>query len=124
MPIYTPKTSRTEFQGGKNILASEHFTFIEAGATLDGAKFGATYVEVGTAIAQDETTGKWVPFVDADVAKYVDFGILNVDWNSDGVHDGIVGEVLTRGAVYDARLVGATDAFKEKTPIRYVKEIV
>ncbi|EUJ44400.1 hypothetical protein [Paenilisteria rocourtiae] len=124
MPIYTPKQSRTGFQGGKNILASEHFTFIEAGATLDGTKFGDTHVEVGTAIAQDETTGKWVPFVDADVDKYVDFGILNVDWNSDGVNDGIVGEVLTRGAVYDARLVGATDAFKEKTPIRYVKEIV
>ncbi|MBC1286877.1 hypothetical protein HB818_14020 [Listeria booriae] len=124
MPIYTPKQSRSEFKGGKNILASEHFTFIEAGATLDGAKFGATYVEVGTAIAQDKTSGKWVPFVDADVAKYNDFGILNVDWNSDGVHDGIVGEVLTRGAVYDARLVGATDTFKENTPIRYVKEIV
>lgn len=47
MPIYTPKTSRTDFKGGKNILASEHFTFIEGGATLDAAKIGSGYVPVG-----------------------------------------------------------------------------
>lgn len=125
MPIYTPKTSRTAFQGGKNILASEHFTFIEAGATLDGVKLGAGYVPVGQAIAQDAETGKWVKFVDADADSYADFGILNVDYNCDGVNDGVAGEVITRGSVYDAKLVGATAAFKAKTPeIRYVKEIV
>ncbi|EPD9051496.1 hypothetical protein ACSFMY_002285 [Listeria monocytogenes] len=122
MPIYTPSQSRTEFKGGKNILASEHFTFIEAGATLDATKFGKGYVEVGQAIAQDSTTGKWVKFVAADVANYADFGILNVDWDCDGENDGIVGEVITRGSVYDAKLVGATKEFKEKTTeIRYVK---
>ncbi|HAA6369466.1 hypothetical protein HCA33_05565 [Listeria seeligeri] len=125
MPIYTPKTSRTEFKGGKNILASEHFTFIEGGATLDAAKIGAGYVPVGQAIAQDTATGKWTKFVAADIATYADFGILNVDWNSDGVNDGIAGEVITRGSVYDAKLVDVTPEFKEKTTeIRYVKEIV
>ncbi|EAH0648884.1 hypothetical protein D4V80_01500 [Listeria monocytogenes] len=89
MPIYTPKTSRTDFKGGKNILASEHFTFIEGGATLDAAKIGSGYVPVGQAIAQDATTGKWTKFVAADIATYADFGILNVDWNCDGVNDGI-----------------------------------
>ncbi|EHR3622596.1 hypothetical protein [Listeria seeligeri] len=125
MPIYTPKMSRTEFKGGKNILASEHFTFIEGGATLDAAKIGAGYVLVGQAIAQDATTGKWTKFVAADIATYADFGILNVDWNCDGVNDGIAGEVITRGSVYDAKLVDVTPEFKEKTTeIRYVKEIV
>ncbi len=127
MPIYTPKTSRTDFKGGKNILASEHFTFIEAGATLDATKFGAKYVEVGTAVAQNATSGKWEPFKEGTEeapANYADYGILNVDWNSDGVNDGVVGELITRGSVYEAKLVGVTDAFKEKTPeIRYVKEI-
>ncbi|CUL45330.1 hypothetical protein E1Z16_11035 [Listeria monocytogenes] len=125
MPIYTPKTSRTDFKGGKNILASEHFTFIEGGATLDAAKIGSGYVPVGQAIAQDATTGKWTKFVAADIATYADFGILNVDWNCDGVNDGIAGEVITRGSVYDAKLVDVTPEFKEKTTeIRYVKEIV
>ncbi|EOG8854280.1 hypothetical protein ACLKJ6_001490 [Listeria monocytogenes] len=125
MPIYTPKKSRTDFKGGKNILASEHFTFIEGGATLDAAKIGSGYVPVGQAIAQDATTGKWTKFVAADIATYADFGILNVDWNCDGVNDGIAGEVITRGSVYDAKLVDVTPEFKEKTTeIRYVKEIV
>ncbi|EAC6949426.1 hypothetical protein ACS35_04765 [Listeria monocytogenes] len=125
MPIYTPKTSRTDFKGGKNILASEHFTFIEGGATLDAAKIGSGYVPVGQAIAQDATTGKWTKFVAADIATYADFGILNVDWNCNGVNDGIAGEVITRGSVYDAKLVDVTPEFKEKTTeIRYVKEIV
>ncbi|AVV07558.1 hypothetical protein [Listeria monocytogenes] len=125
MPIYTPKTSHTDFKGGKNILASEHFTFIEGGATLDAAKIGSGYVPVGQAIAQDATTGKWTKFVAADIATYADFGILNVDWNCDGVNDGIAGEVITRGSVYDAKLVDVTPEFKEKTTeIRYVKEIV
>lgn len=122
MPIYTPKTSRSEFKSGKNILASQHFTFIEAGATLDAAAFTARYVEAGTAIAQNTTTGKWEPFVDG--TSYSDYGVMNVDWECDGTNDGVIGEVVTRGSLYDAKLVGATDEFKTKTPeIRYVKEI-
>lgn len=36
---YTLQTGRTDFTGGKNILASEHLQFVEAGATLDAVSF-------------------------------------------------------------------------------------
>ena len=126
MPIYTPKFTETEFRGGKNILASEHVQFIEGGATLDGAAFGAGYVDVGTLIARDTTTGKWVEFVADDIDNYDDFGILNVDWECDGENDGIAGEVIIRGSVYEDKLPenAGLAAFKELVPmIRFVSHI-
>ncbi|AYV74319.1 head decoration protein [Bacillus sp. PK3-056] len=117
---YNLQTSQTSFKGGKNILASEHFQFVEAGVTL---KAGQGALAVGQAIARETSTGKWVKFADADVANYDDFGILNVDADAT-TYDAIVGEVLVRGSVYDAKLVGATDAFKAEVPnIRFVKHI-
>jgi len=132
MPIYGPKFSETAFKSGKNILASEHVQFIEGGATLDAAAFGAGYVEVGTAIARNTTTGKFEPYADGDDAGtpvlpsgYDEFAILNIDWDCDGVTDGIVGEVIVRGSVYEDKLAAnVTDVFKQATPlIRYVKHI-
>lgn len=126
---YSPKFGGTEFRGGKNILASEHLQFIEGGATLDASVFGNTYVEVGTLIARDTTTGKFVPYSDgADGALgegLDEFSILNIDVEMDGTNDVIVGEVIVRGSVYEDKLpVAATDAFKSANDnIRYVKHI-
>jgi len=117
---YNLQTSQTSFKGGKNILASEHFQFVEAGVTL---KAGQGAFAVGQAIARETATGKWVKFADANVANYDDFGIINVDADAT-TYDAIVGEVLVRGSVYDAKLVGATATFKGKVPnIRFVKHI-
>ena len=117
---YNLQTSQTSFKGGKNILASEHVQFVEAGATLKG---GQGVLECGQAMARATADGKWVKFAAADVANYDDFGILNVDANA-SVHDAIVGEVIVRGSVYDAKLIGAAAEFKDATPnIRYVKHI-
>ncbi|MGM0836037.1 MAG: hypothetical protein ACQEV7_07760 [Bacillota bacterium] len=117
---YNLQTSQTAFKGGKNILASEHVQFVEAGATLKG---GEGALECGQAIARVTATGKWVKFVDANVATYNDFGVLNVDADAT-THDAIVGEVIVRGSVYDAKLIGATAAFKAEVPnIRFVTHI-
>lgn len=126
---YTPKSSYTQFRGGKNILASEHLQFIEGGATLDAAAFGEGYVEVGTAIARNTTSGKFEPYSETNSGTlepgFDEFSILNIDVEMDGTHDVIVGEVIVRGSVYDAKLpAGVTDAFRAATPnIRYVKHI-
>lgn len=126
---YTPKFGGTEFRGGKNILASENFQFIEGGATLDASVFGNTYVEVGTPIARDTTTGKFVPYEDGSEGALQtgvdEFSILNIDVDMDGTNDAIVGEVVVRGSVYADKLPNSvTDAFKEANDnIRYVKHI-
>lgn len=123
MPVYTPKFSQTGFVGGKNILASEHLQYVEGGATLSATAFGARYVALGELIARNSTSGKWVPFVAADVANYDDFGIINVDWTCDGTNDGIVGEVIVRGSVYEDKLPtnAGLATFKPKVPmIRFV----
>lgn len=117
---YNLQTSRTAFVSGKNILASEHVQFVEAGVTVKG---GEGKLECGQAIARVAADGKWVKFVAANVATYDDFGILNVDVDAT-TFDTIVGEVIVRGSVYDAKLIGADADFKGKTTnIRYVKHI-
>lgn len=121
---YTLQTGRSEFKGGKTILASEHMQLLEAGATLDAKAFGAGYVELGTAIARNTTTGKFEPFTKAE--GYDEFAILNIDLECDGVNDVVVGEVLIRASVYDAKLpANVTEEFKELTRplIRYVKHV-
>jgi len=124
MPTYTPQFTQTAFKSGKNILASEHLQFIEAGATLDGAKFPAGIIDLGTLIARNTTSGKFEKFT--TTTGFDNFGILNIDAISDGVHDLVVGEVIVRGSVYEAKLPvnAALTAFKAVTPmIRYVKHI-
>jgi hypothetical protein len=120
---YTLQTSRTDYKGGKNILASEHFQFIEAGATLDATAFGEGYIEVGTLVAKNSSTGKFEKFTTTE--GYEDFGILNIDVECDGVNDIIVGEVIVRGSVYEQKLPETpSEEFKAKTPmIRYVREV-
>jgi len=128
MPIYTPKYTEKPFKSGKNILASEHLQYIEGGATLDAAKFGAKYIDCGTAIARNTTTGKFEPYKEKTPGTlepgFDEFAILDVDWDCDGKNDGVVGQVVVKGSVYEAKLVGLTDSFKKATPlIRYVKHI-
>lgn len=118
MPIQL-KNEAVTFVGGKNILASSHVQFKEVGGTMDAAKFATGKVEVGTAVARNASTGKFEPFT--TVEGYDDFCILNVDFINDGKTDTHVGELIVRGSVYKAKLVGVTEEFKAKTPmIRYV----
>ena len=120
---YGPKFGGTEFRGGKNILASEHLQYLENGATLDATAFGAGYVEVGTPIARNTTSGKFEPF--SAVEGYDNFSILNIDADMDGEQDQIAGEVIVRGSVYEQKLPEAVTAeFKAANPmIRYVSAI-
>lgn len=125
---YNLSSGRSEFKGGKNILAtSTHFQFREVGGTLDAKKFPVGLVDVGTCIARNTTTGKFEPYEEATAGTfpsgYDDPVILNVDFMNDGENDTIVGELLVRASVYGAKLIGVTDAFKARTPlIRYVYE--
>ena len=126
MPLYGPKFSETEFRSGKNILASEHFQFIEGGATLDATKFPVGHNDVGKLIARNKATGKFEPVAHLeDLSGYDNFGILNVDFENDGVTDLIAGEVIVRGSVYEAKLADEVpQAFKDANPlIRYVTHI-
>lgn len=129
---YTLQPSRNDFNGGKNILASEHVQFIEVGATLDATAFPVGTIEVGTLIARNSSSGKFEPYPgDATdettgaatfAAGYEDPAVLNIDVNNDGENDTIVGEVIVRGSVYADKLPTApTDAFKAANDnIRYV----
>lgn len=119
---YTLQTGRAPFVGGKNILASEHLQFKEAGATLDAAVFGQGLIEVGTLIARNTTSGKFEPFTTLE--GYDEPSVLNIDVECNGVDDIIVGEVIIRGSVYEQKLpVAPTAEFKAATPmIRYINE--
>jgi len=128
MAGYTLKITEQPFKSGKNILASEHLQFIEGGATLDAAKIGVKTLEAGTAIARNTATGKFEEYSETTPGTlepgFDEFAILNVNVDVDGVNDVVVGEILVRGSVYDAKIIGATDAFKEANKnIRYVKHI-
>lgn len=125
---YTLQTSRDGFRGGKNILASEHVQFLEVGATLDAAAFGAGTIELGTLIVRNTTSGKFEPYAETTDGTFEpgfeDAAVLNIDVESNGTDDIIVGEVIVRGSVYADKLPAApTEAFKAKNDnIRYVKE--
>ena len=123
---YTLKLTQTSLKGGKSILASEHLQFLEAGATLDATKFAAGPHALGLMIARNITTGKFEPAAALAVATGHDnFAILNIDFVSDGVTDIIVGEVIIRGSVYEAKLPAVPSAFfRSQAPmIRFVKHI-
>lgn len=131
---YTLQPGRENFKSGKNILASEHLQFLEAGATLDAVAFGEGTIEVGTLIARNTTSGKFEPYTD-DVdgetgaasfpAGFDEPAVLNIDVECNGTDDIIVGEVIVRGSVYETKLPKApSNAFKQATPmIRFVNEI-
>lgn len=118
--VYGPIFSKTQLQGGKNILASEHLQFVEAGATLDHTKFPTGFNDVGAIVARNEATGKFEPFT--AVEGFDDFGVLNEDFRNDYGQDLIAGEVIVRGSVYEDKLPQEVPAeFKAANPmIRYV----
>jgi len=127
---YGPIFKKTDFVGGKNILASEHLQYIEGGATLDHTKFPTGYNAVGALIARNIATGKFEPFVvqdegDEDVVVYDNHAILNEDFDNSFEQDLVVGEVIVRGSVYEAKLPQAVPAeFKAANPlIRYVTHV-
>lgn len=120
---YVPKFTRTDFAGGKNILASEHLQYIEGGATLDATAFETGYNEVGLLIARNTTSGKFEPF--SAVEGYDNFAVLDEDFENDGENDLIAGQVIVRGSVYEDKLPQEVpDEFKAANPmIRFVKHI-
>ncbi|WP_263708006.1 hypothetical protein [Shouchella tritolerans] len=127
---YTLKNGRTEFRGGINILASRHLQWTEHGITLDAEKTGKTYLPVGTPVARNLETGKYEVYADGEGGAapegYDDFALLNIDVEVDGENDVIIGEVLIRASVYEAKLPDTvTETFKKLTSplIRYVKHV-
>lgn len=120
---YVPKFKKTDFVGGKNILASEHLQYIEGGATLDHTKFAQGYNEVGQLIARNLATGKFEPF--SEVEGYDNFAVLDEDFVNDAGQDLIAGQVIVRGSVYEDKLPQEVPAeFKQANPmIRFVKHV-
>ncbi len=122
---YSMKSTQTAFTSGKNILASSEVQFKEVGGTMAATAFPTAVIPAGTAIARNTTTKKYVPYSETTPGTLEpgrdNFCILNVDFVNDGTHDTIVGELIIRGSVYNAKLAGVTAAFKAATPmIRYV----
>ncbi len=123
---YGPRFTKTDFRGGKNILASEHLQYVEGGATLDHSKFDTGYNELGQLIARNTDTGKYEPFTTGeDVPDYDNHAVLNIDFVNDAEQDLIAGEVIVRGSVYEAKLPQEVPTtFKEANKsIRYVNHI-
>src|SRR5690554_7044250 len=110
---YGPIFRKTDFVGGKNILASEHFQYIEGGATLDHTAFPTGYNPVGLLVARNTTTGKFEPFTTTE--GYDNFGILNEDFDNSYEQDLVVGTVLVRASVYEAKLPQAVPRSEEHT---------
>lgn len=128
---YTPYNQpQSAFRGGKNILASEHFQYTEEGGTINASAVGARYVEVGEPFVRDMSDGLYVPFVDGTHTTegalntgFADPVICDVDFNSDGTNNIVVGQLIAIGSVYSGKLPDSvTDAFKALTTpsIRYV----
>lgn len=119
---------QTEYKGGLQIRSSIHFRYTEEGGTLDAASIGARYCPVGLPFVRSAATGRYHPFV---AATHVTGGVLNagfddpvicdVDFDCDGVHNIVVGALLTHASVYSAKLPPeVTPEFKAITPnIRY-----
>lgn len=123
---YGPRFTKTDFRGGKNILASEHLEYVKGGATLDHTKFPTGHNEVGALIARNTDTGKYEPFATGeDAADFDSHSVLNVDFTNDAEQDLIAGEVMVRGSVYEAKLPQEVPTeFKEANPlIQYIKHI-
>lgn len=120
----TLNTQTHEYRSGKNILASSIVQYIHGGATLDGSAFPEGYIEVGTPIARNTSTGKFEP-VAAQTEGYDNYYILNEDHKHDGESDAITGAVIIEGSVYSAKLpVEVDDSFKQANPnIHYVSSI-
>jgi len=118
--VYGPRFSKTDFQGGKNILASEHLEYVKGGATLDHTEFDTGYNEVGLLAMRDKSSGKFVPF-DAetyDIGTHDTPSIINVDFHNDHGQDLIAGEVIVRGTVYEAKLPQEVPTeFKQAAPL-------
>lgn len=114
---------RTQFRGGKNILASEIVQYVHGGATFDASAFEAGIIEVGQLVARNQETGKYEPF--STVEGFDNFYILNEDHDHDGVSDFVSGAVIIEGSVYEPKLpVEVPAEFKAQNPnIHYVNHI-
>ena len=56
---------RKSYAAAKEIKASAHYAYVVNGITLDGSKFETGgFVEEGTCLVKDNTTGKYEPYKD------------------------------------------------------------
>lgn len=122
---YSLQTSRTEFRGGKNILASEHVQYVHGGATFQSTALPVGIVPVGSLVARNKETGYFEIVTTADKATHDQFGILNEDFENKAKEEGVnyvVGAIIIEGSVYEAKLPAAVDqTFKDANPnIHYV----
>lgn len=112
---------RKSYAAAKEIKASAHYAYVVSGITLDGSKFETGgFVEEGTCLVKDDTTGKYEPYKDAASAfptgksdpvildESIKFTVDDKGKNPDVT----AGQVLVHGAVYESLLVGCTAAFK------------
>lgn len=126
-------TRRKEYQAGREIKASAHYTYVVNGITLDGSKFApGELVLEGTCVAKNDTTRKYEKYTETAAgtfeAGYSEPMILDesiqfvVDSNGNNP-DLTAGQVIVHGAVYEGMLIGVTDAFKAEvgTAIRFVR---
>lgn len=117
------------YAAAKEIKASAHYSYIVNGITLDGTKFAlGGYVEEGTCLVMDNTTGKYEPYADeeggTETNKTYSFPTgksnpvildesIKFNLKDDGKNpDVTAGQVLVHGSVYESMLVGVTAAFK------------
>lgn len=120
---------KKSYAAAKEIKASAHYSYIVNGITLDGSKFDkGGYVEEGTCLVKDNTSGKYEPYADKESGEEGSKTYSFPDGKSDPVildesikftvddegnnPDVTAGQVLVHGAVYESMLVGCTDAFK------------
>lgn len=120
---FKPSITNTMGEAPINVLASEHFQFVEGGATFDKASL-TKELPTGQAVAKN-AAGKWIPYVDLgdEAASYADLGVTNHEVEASDV-DIIVGEVIVVGSVYEAKLTGVTPKFKEAAKqLRFVSHV-
>lgn len=121
---------RGTFGAGREIKASLHYSYVQAGITLDGTKFAAgALVLEGQALVMDNATGKYEPYADAAGPAFpagkshpvildesVQFRLNDAGANPDVT----AGQVIEHGAVFNGMLIGATDTFRTACGTRII----
>lgn len=106
---------------GREIKASSHYTYIQNGITLAGAKFAVgELVLEGQALIKDDVTGKYEKYADVTGAfptgksnpvildESIQFRVTDAGVNPDT----IAGQVIVHGSVHAGMCKNVTAAFK------------
>lgn len=117
------------FGAGREIKASHHYSYVQAGITLDGSKFAAgALVLEGQCLVKDDATGMYEPYADAAGAfpagkshavildESVQFRVDDAGANPTVT----AGQVIEHGAVFAGMLIGLTAAFRTAVGTRII----